>query len=93
MSQDNGVYVLQTYGPEFRVTYAQAIDNVFGKFDDETLHWTGNVEMMRKYFGESQVFQNLEEALDFAEQLSYDYEYLEDGVCVLTDFKEIKFNE
>jgi hypothetical protein len=93
MSADNGIYVLQTYGPEFRVAYAHAIDNIFGTFSDETLHWTGNVEMMRRYFGESKVYDNLEEALDIAQTLSYDYDYLEDGVCVIREFESIKFNE
>lgn len=93
MSQDNGIYVIETYGPEYRVAYAHAIDNIFGKFSDETLHWEGNAEMMREYFGKSQVFTDIESALDWAEELSYDYEYLEDGVCVITEFKEIKFNK
>jgi hypothetical protein len=93
MSADNGVYVLQTYGPEYRVAYAQAIDNIFGKFNDETLHWDGNLEMMREYFGKSEIYPNLEEALDKAEALSYDYEYLEDGVCVITEFQTLKFSD
>lgn len=93
MSADNGIYVLQTYGPEFRVAYAQAVDNIFGKFNDETLHWDGNVEMMKRYFGNSKVYSNLEEALDVAEEMSYDYEYLEDGVCVINEFQEINLNE
>jgi len=93
MSADNGIYVLQTYGPEYRVAYAQAIDNIFGKFNDETLHWDGNKEMMLEYFKESKVYTNLEDALDKAEEMSYSYDYLEDGVCVITEFKEFKLNE
>jgi hypothetical protein len=93
MSADNGIYVLQTYGPEYRVAYTQAIDNIYGKFNDETLHWEGDKESMRQVFKESIVYGNLEDALDSAEEMSYDYEYLEDGVCVITDFKELKFNE
>ena len=93
MSVDNGIYVLQTYGPEFRVAYGQAIDNIFGKFNDETLRWDGNKEMMRQYFKESKVYTNLDEALDVAEDMSYDYEYLEDGVCVINEFQEINLNE
>jgi hypothetical protein len=37
---------------------------------------------MMDFFGKSQVFQILEEALDEAERMRYDYEYLEDGICV-----------
>lgn len=91
MSADNGVYILQTYGPEFRVAYAHGIDNIYGNFNDETSHWEGDPEMFLEYFGKSKVFDNLEEALDFATNLSYDYEYLEYGVCLISDFKEKNF--
>jgi len=91
MSADDGIYILQTYGPEFRVTYAQAIDNIFGKFNDETLHWDGDPGMMQSYFGSSKVYSNIDEAYDDAVELSMKYEYLEDGVCFLTNFKEMKF--
>ena len=93
MSSDNGIYVIQTFGPEFRVAYGQAIDQIFGKFDNETLRWTGDVKMIQEYFRDSEIYADLESALDKAEEMSYDHEYLEDGICVITDFKEIKFNE
>jgi len=93
MSADNGVYVLQTYGPEFRVVYAQAIDNIFGKFNDETLHWDGDDEMIVKYFSESEVFATIDEALNKAELIAEEYDYLEDGVCVIREFSEKKFSE
>lgn len=93
MSADNGVYILQTFGPEFRVKYCQGIDNIYGKFDDETLHWEGDDEMIKEYFGDAPVFLNLEEALDKAEELSYTYDYLEYGICVISDFKNKIFND
>lgn len=93
MSADNGIYVIETHGPEYRVAYVHAIDNIFGKFSDETLRWVGDVGMIREYFRDSKVYSDLESALDMAEVMSYDYDYLEDGVCVITEFKEIKFNE
>lgn len=95
MSADNGIYILETKrdenSSEYRVAYAQAIDNIFGKFNDDTYHWEPNLEMMKNYFGNSSVHDNLIDALDKAEKMSYDYEYLEDGVCVLSDFSEIPF--
>jgi hypothetical protein len=39
------------------------------------------------------MFSNLEEALDYAAELSYNYDYLEDGICVITDFKDWDFNK
>lgn len=93
MSADNGVFVLQTAGPEFRVAYSQAIDNIYGKFNDDTLHWNGDMDRMIDVFGSSMVFNNLEDALDEAERMSYDHEYLEYGVCLIPDFKDMKFGQ
>ena len=47
---------------------------------------------MLEYFQNAPMFSNLEEALDKAEELVYDYAYLEDGICVISDFKEWNFN-
>ena len=93
MSADNGVFVLQTEGPEFRVAYSQAIDNIYGKFNDNTYMWDGDMDRMIDVFGKSEVYSNLEKALDKAELMSYDYEYLEYGVCLIPDFKELKFGK
>lgn len=92
MSADNGIYVLFTEtekGPEYRVSYAQAIGNIYGKFNEELFRYEGDVPSIVSIFGESQVFYNLNEALDFAETLEYDYDYLEDGICVISEFKEL----
>ena len=93
MSADNGVYILQTFGSEFRVKHCQGIDNIYGKFNDETFHWDGDDEMIREYFADAPVFNNLEEALDKAEELSYDIDYLEYGICVISDFKNKVFKD
>jgi carbohydrate-binding DOMON domain-containing protein len=91
MSSDNGVYILQTQGSEYRVTYGQAITNIYGDFNPETNRWDSNPEMMRQYFGESKVFSNLEEAWDMALGIAGQYEWLEDGVCLIREFDHISF--
>ena len=92
MSADNGIYILITEGPEYRVAYHQNIDAIYGNFSDESLQWQGDPESMLEYFQSAPMFSNLEEALDRAEELVYDYAYLEDGICVISDFKEWNFN-
>ena len=92
MSADNGIYILQTEGPEFRVGCHQAIDNIYGNFSDDSLRWQGDPEMIYHYFHADRMFSTLEEALDFAKKLSYNYDYLEDGICVISDFKDWNFN-
>ena len=97
MSSDNGVYLLQTEGPEYRVVYSQGIDNIYGKFNDETNKWDGNPEAILDAFGKSEVFTDIEKAWDYATTLAEDYEWLEDGhldgVCLIRDFSERKFSD
>ena len=92
MSADNGVFILQTKGPEFRVAYQQNIDDIYGNFSDESFQWQGDPEVMLDYFQNAPIFSNLEEALDKAADIAYDYEYLEYGICVIRDFQDWDFN-
>lgn len=91
MSSDNGIYILHTRGPEYRVAHHQNIEEIYGKFSDETLKWEGNPVMMLVYFDSAKMFTNIELALDYAEMISYNYEYLEYGICVISDFKDMDF--
>lgn len=91
MSADNGIYILLTEtekGPEYRVAYAQAIDSIYGKFNEEKFRYDGDDEQIRSVFGESEVFYTLNEALDKAEEIEQDYNYLEDGIAVISEFKD-----
>jgi len=93
MSIDNGVYVLQTKGPEFRVAYAHGIDTIYGKFDSDAVKWSGDMDKMLDYFGQSVIYSSIDDAMDAAEILADKYPYLEDGICLIADFKEMKFGE
>ena len=91
MSADNGIYVLLTEssnGPEWRVAYAHAIDNIYGKYNDELGKYEGDIKAIASVFEDAPIFYSLNEALDKAEEMSYDYEYLEDGICVINEFKD-----
>lgn len=92
MSADNGIYILTTKGPEYRVGYHLAINNIYGNFSDESRQWQGDPEMIWDYFHADKMFSNLEEALDYAEEIVYNYDYLEDGICVISDFEDWDFN-
>lgn len=92
MSSDNGIYVLYTEnekGPEYRVAYAHAIDNIYGRFNTDLGKYEGDIKAMVSVFGDSEVFYSLNEALDYAEGIQYDNDqYLEDGICVINEFKD-----
>jgi hypothetical protein len=91
MSMDNGIYVLLTEsekGPEYRVTYATAIDNIYGQWNADKAKYEGDKDAIASTFSESEVFYTLNEALDKAEEIENDIGYTEDGICVISDFKE-----
>ena len=92
MSADNGVYILETKGPEYRVAYGQNVDEIYGEFSDKSLQWQGNPRAIFEFFGEAIVFLDEFDAIDNAEQIALEYEYLEDGICVIRDFKDWDFN-
>jgi hypothetical protein len=91
MSADNGIYVFLTEtekGPEYRVVHAFSIDNIYGAWDVDRAKYEGDLNAIVSTFGESQVFYTLNEALDYAEAIEHDVGYTEDGICVISDFKD-----
>jgi len=95
VSSDNGIYILvtdKTEGEldksEYRVAYAQGIDNIYGGFDSVHSCWEGNNKFIKETFEKSEVFDSLEEALDKAEVIAVEYPYLEDGICVINNFQD-----
>jgi ribosomal protein S16 len=97
MSADNGTYILQTQGddstPEFRIVHCQAIDNVYDQFIASSGTWTPHKESMVEYFGNSKVYNNLEEAWDAAFELDESYGWSEDGCCLITEFSNYNFQD
>lgn len=91
MSADNGIYVLLTEtekGPEYRVSHAQSIDNIYGEWDVDRAKYKGDNLAIFDTFCQSEVFYTLNEALDKAEEIEHDVGYTEDGICVISDFKD-----
>ena len=92
MSSDNGIYILETKGPEYRVAHHQNIEEIYGNFSDDSFQWQGDPEMMLEYFGKAPMFTDEKKALDSASKLSYAYDYLEYGICFVREFKDWDFN-
>ena len=86
MSADNGIYVLETAGPEYRVAELQAIENLH--LNPATCDWTNDPKILKlnaeEMFGRAKLFTSRDEALDFAwdlaEQILENYGILEYGV-------------
>lgn len=93
MSADNGTYILQTYGPEYRVVHTQAIDNIYGTYLEDTNRYLPDPKTIVESFSSSKVFNNIEEAWDFAFDLDEQIGYSEDGVCLISEFQEYAFSD
>lgn len=93
MSMDNGVYILETLGPEYRVAYSHAIGNIYGNYDETNCKWIGDMDRMMDVFGQSPVFSDLYKAIDKASEIGYIKGYLEDEVSIIRDFRELKFGQ
>lgn len=95
MSASDGIYVLHTEtekGPEYRVKYCGAgIDDIYGDFNDDTFKYDGDLNKIKATFEDAKVFLTLDEALEYAEALSHDYEYLEEGISLINDFQHYGF--
>ena len=83
MSADNGIYILETKGPEFRVAEIMCIENIYvGNTWDEGV--------VKHIFKDSPVFKTKPEAWASAGELS-EKKWTEYGVCLISDFKDEVF--
>lgn len=88
---DDGIYILETKGPEFRVAHGLAIENIYGEFDPTGNVWVGDPEMILDYFGNAPIFTTKDEALEHAVTLEEATGYLEYGICLISEFKDKTF--
>ncbi len=90
MSADNGIYIAK-FPEGWRVTYAQAIENIeyYPKGSKK------RKKVLKKYFGDSKVFNNIEDVLKEAEKLQEeilndDFGILEYGICNLGELESFE---
>lgn len=93
MSMDNGTYILQTHGPEFRICQMQAIDNIFEEFLPTSETWTPHILTIVECFATSKVYRDLGEVWDAAGILDESAGGTEFGANLITDFRNYKFSE
>jgi hypothetical protein len=87
MSADNGIYIAQ-FPDGYRVAYAMGIDNI----DFYPAGTKERKEILKDYFGKSEVFPTISDAYKSAEDLLIamsdiedGFTYLEYGICSLSE--------
>lgn len=93
MSADDGTYILQTQGPEFRIAQTQAIDNIYQEYFSEKNSWSPCVERIVQTFGKSQVYTDLTEAWDAANLLEDKVGETEYGTSLIAQFSDYHFSD
>jgi hypothetical protein len=93
MSADNAIIVVSNINDkgneEFRVAYTQAIDNLTSENPILDVY-------LALIFNDSQVFENRQEAINFAKEEEKKYEFLEYGIVSIdfeTPFPDLTENE
>lgn len=95
---DDAVVILVNANPdheesefEYRVSYTDNIEALYGIFDSVTGKWNGDPGLILDLFAEKTVFTNLELALDDAQTLIQNYTEPEFGIVFLKDFQAKSF--
>ena len=85
MSADNGVYILETEGPEYRVAEMMAVDNVSWDCDlsCETNDFDILIKNAREMWSDALVFTDRNEAIIAAHKLHDEVGYTEYGVSFI----------
>jgi hypothetical protein len=97
---DDAVVVLVNTNPnqeesefEYRVSYTDNIEALYGIFDSVTGKWNGDHGMILDLFAEKTIFTDIEIALETAQSLAQDYGNPELGIVVMKDFQSKSFYE
>lgn len=93
MSADNGTYILETKGPEYRIASFQNVEEIYGDWDSEANVWNPNQDMIRDNYITSKVYTELDEAWDAAVEHNDAQPVSEYGVNLLSDFSHKTFEE
>lgn len=81
MSADNGIYILESDGPEWRVIEAQAIENINWNPDTGS---SFNMEEVKRYFGKCRIFTDRKAAE--TEAFRMEEETLNDQMCPILEY-------
>ena len=88
----NGLYILETKGPEYRLAYSEEIDKIYSDYNDINLSFDPNPENIKNIFGLSKVYTSQKEVLQAAYDMLPELGFLSDGICVIPEFQHRSYS-
>lgn len=78
----SGIYILQTRDG-YRVNYSESYDCLLGSFNDDTMNYDIDAEVLQRMFGNCRVFNNELVAIESARSISKVFNETDDGIMLL----------
>jgi hypothetical protein len=78
----SGIYVLQTKDG-FRVNYSELYYCLLGSFNDDTMNYDIDAEVLKRMFGNCRIFNNELQAIESAKGISKVFNETDDGIMML----------
>lgn len=88
----SGIYILKTKDG-YRVNYTTEYVRLFGGYNDVTMNYNINVDVLKRVFGNCAVFPIEIMAINSAKAISKVHDETEDGIMVLNSYADYTFKE
>ena len=88
----SGIYILKTKDG-YRVNFTKEYVYLFGSYNDDTMNYDINANILKSIFGNCAVFPTEIMAINSAKALSSVHEETEDGIMILSSYKDYTYKE
>lgn len=88
----SGIYVLKTQNG-YRVNFSKKYDCLFGCFNDDTMNYNIDAQVLKQVFGNCQVFSNEALAIESAKGISRVHQDTDDGIMVINEYQNFTFED
>jgi hypothetical protein len=87
-----GVYIVKTLAG-YRVAYSNKKDYLFGNFNDDTMNYEIDANILDEMFGKCLVIKNARDALEASKCISSTLKETTDGIVFIDSYGKYTFEE
>lgn len=88
----DGIYILKTVDG-YRVAYSDKKDSLFGLYNNDTMNYDIDVDILDKIFGRCSILETAKIALDISSSISNSVKETDDGIMFITSYGKYTFEE